>query len=164
MRSLERGVNCTAERGSGRIRSGRICTLACLILSNKKIKARESMRWVVEKNAEEEETVNESKRRRFKWPLEMEKVVIGFMTGCLHIRDRYDKVPSLCCLSVIEKYYSQFTRPWMNPLNLVELSHTPLHPHPTSSVTYSASGQQDYGHQSMCIKQKHQEKEGSVSL
>lgn len=38
MWSLERGVNCTAERGSGRIRSGRICTLACLILSNKKIK------------------------------------------------------------------------------------------------------------------------------
>lgn len=32
MWSLERGVSCTAERGSGRIRSGRICTLACLIL------------------------------------------------------------------------------------------------------------------------------------
>lgn len=35
MWSLERGVNCTADRGSGRIRSGRICTLACLILSRK---------------------------------------------------------------------------------------------------------------------------------
>lgn len=35
MWSLERGVSCTAERGSGRIRSGRICTLACLILSRK---------------------------------------------------------------------------------------------------------------------------------
>lgn len=36
MWSLERGVNCTVESGSGRIRSGRICTLACLILSRKK--------------------------------------------------------------------------------------------------------------------------------
>lgn len=35
MWSLKRGVSCTAERGSGRIRSGRICTLACLILSRK---------------------------------------------------------------------------------------------------------------------------------
>lgn len=34
--SLERGVNCTVESGPGRIRSGRICTLACLILSRKK--------------------------------------------------------------------------------------------------------------------------------
>lgn len=36
MWSLERGVSCTADRGSGRIRSGRICTLACLILRRKR--------------------------------------------------------------------------------------------------------------------------------
>ena len=63
MWSLDRGISCTAERGSGRIRSGRICTLACLILEEKN---RETMTRAVEKQRGKEGSVKEGSKHQMK--------------------------------------------------------------------------------------------------
>jgi len=63
MWSLERGPSCTAERGSGRILSGRICTLACLILT-RQMKGDHNIGCG--KKVSQGENVNENNRRRVK--------------------------------------------------------------------------------------------------
>lgn len=93
--------------------------------------------------------------------------VIRCMTGCSYIGDGHDKVLSLYCLSVIKKDSSSFPRSQMIPVNFLELRQTgnnrnskvkcvtlPSEPHIQSKSST------DYGHQFMCIKQKHLEKGG----
>lgn len=86
MWSLERGVSCTAERGSGRIRSGRICTLACLILSRET--KRDNDIGHGKKNTDEEGNVNESKRRRVKRSRGKTNETNGVLAECQQVYDR----------------------------------------------------------------------------